>query len=311
MSEIPGYVDLQVNGYLGVDFSSVELTADDFVRASESILANGTAVFLPTIITSSDEVYRRNLPLIRNAVVRQGLEKQIPGVHLEGPFISRTPGAVGCHNPDWVQAPSSDVFDRLYDYSGGTVKLITVAAGVPGIEDLISYIRNKSVAVSLGHQFPDTNQLVAAGNAGAIALTHFGNGLPNMLPRHDNPIWDSLAGDLSPMLITDGHHLPDNFIRCVIKMKGAENLVVVSDASPASGLPPGNYHVLGNDAVLDSKGKLYNPEKQCLVGSASNMTQCMKYLDNLNLLTDYELKLVGYYNPLKIINYDESEQCHV
>ena len=103
----PGWVDLQVNGHNGVDFSNPLLTEDMVIKAAEELFAAGTEIFLPTIITGPMELYRRNIPIIRKAVESHGLLDRIPGVHLEGPFISNTPGAVGAHNPDGVQIPSA------------------------------------------------------------------------------------------------------------------------------------------------------------------------------------------------------------
>ena len=91
----PGWVDLQVNGCVGVDFSSPDLTADAFLRAAEWMLESGTALFLPTVITSAPELYRRNLPLIRETVRTHGLEREIPGLH-RGPSggLDRLPARV-------------------------------------------------------------------------------------------------------------------------------------------------------------------------------------------------------------------------
>ncbi len=299
---IPGYMDLQVNGFVGVDFSSTELTEDNFLQAAEKLLKSGTYAFLPTIITSSMELYKRNIGIISNAISKVGLKEHVPGFHLEGPFISRKPGAVGAHNPEYVQNSDKTVLDQLIEFSGNSIKLLTVAAESPGVCDFIKYATSRGITVSLGHQNAGKSAIKSAAKAGASLLTHLGNGLPNMLPRHDNPIWNSLACDeLTPMLITDGHHLPAKFIKCVVKMKGAENIIVVSDMSSAAGLPPRRYHVLGNDAVLEPNGKLHNPEKQCLVGSGSTMKQCMEFLASLEILTEAELELVGYYNPMRLI----------
>ncbi len=301
---IPGYIDLQVNGFDGVDFSSYELTEDNFIQAAEKLLKYGTYAFLPTIITSSMELYKRNIGIISNAVSKAGLKEHVPGFHLEGPFISREPGAVGAHNPEYVQNPDSNVLKQLINFTGNTIKILTVAAEASNVCAFIEYATNRGITVSLGHQNAGKSAIESAAKAGASLLTHLGNGLPNMLPRHDNPIWNSLACDeLTPMLITDGHHLPAEFIKCVVKMKGAENIIVVSDMSSAAGLPPGRYHVLGNDAVLEPNGKLHNPEKQCLVGSGSTMKKCMEFLVSLEILTEVELELVGYYNPKRLISY--------
>ena len=112
-----------------MNFSDPELTESEFLRAADELFAAGTAVFLPTLITSPAEVYRRNLPLIRRAVERHGLAGAVPGIHLEGPFIAR--GAIGSHNPEWVQAPSPETVERLYQQAEGFVRLITVSADAP------------------------------------------------------------------------------------------------------------------------------------------------------------------------------------
>ncbi len=295
------WVDLQVNGYIGVDFSSPRLTAEDFLRAADAMLNSGTGIFLPTVITSRRSLYQRNLPLIVEAVERHGLTKHIPGLHLEGPFLANTPGYVGCHNPKYTLPPLQTYFDELYNLSAGKLKLITLAA-TPAATGLISYISQKNVVVSLGHHNAGMDNLDSAATAGAKLLTHLGNGIPNQIARHNNPVFAGLAEDaLTAMVITDGHHLPANVIKCFLRCKTADRFIVVSDASPAAGLPPGRYNVLGNDAILDESGKLYNPVKECLVGSAANLSDCMKFLASLNLLTPEELIKVGRTNALKMI----------
>lgn len=296
---IPGWVDLQVNGQIGVDFSSATLTADDFMRAAEAVLNSGTAVFLPTVITSSMELYRRNLPLIAETIENHGLTGQIPGIHLEGPFLNQAPGYSGCHNPEWMLPPENGMFDELFDLCRGRLKLITVAASA---RKLIPYIKSRGVTVSIGHCPAEPEELAHAAEAGAELFTHLGNGVPNQLPRHKNVIFNALAEDrLKAMIITDGFHLPPEVIKCFIRCKGADNIIVISDGSPAAGLPPGRYNVLGNDAILEPEGKLHNPVKQCLVGSAFTMKRCMDYLRDLELLTEDELITVGYRNPLAVI----------
>jgi len=309
MSTIPGYVDLQVNGHNGADFSSPQLTGDEVVRATEQLLAAGTVVFLPTLITASPELYRRNITLIRKAITKAGLPRHVPGVHLEGPFLSSQPGAVGCHDPMFIQPPDPGVLDRILAETGNFIRLLTVAADQPGAENLIRHARNKGIAVSLGHHLADVEQIRRAADAGAQALTHLGNGVPNQLDRHRNPIWAGLADDrLTAMIITDGHHLPAEVIKCMIRVKGADKIIVVSDASPITGFPPGRYHALGNDAILEPNGKFHNPVKNCLVGSASTMAQCMTYLASLGILTPEELVMVSHNNPLRLIDYHVYDQ---
>lgn len=294
-----GWVDLQVNGQVGVDFSSTDLTADDFMRAAEAIFNSGTGIFLPTVITSSMELYRRNLPLIAATIERYKLEDQIPGIHLEGPFLNPAPGYSGCHNPEWMLHPTDKEFDDLFNLCHGKLKLITVAASV---RELIPHIKSYGVTVSIGHCPAEPEELAESVAQGAELFTHLGNGIPNQIPRHRNVIFNALAEDgIKAMIITDGFHLPPEVIKCFIRCKGINNIIVISDGSPAAGLPPGHYNVLGNNAILEPSGKLHNPEKQCLVGSAFTMKRCMDYLRSLELLSEDELEMAGYYNPLATI----------
>ncbi len=298
-----GWVDLQINGCVGVDFSGPELTKAEFLRAAGYVFGSGTAVFLPTLITSTPERYRRNLRLIREVVDESGLRQRIPGVHLEGPFLSGEPGAIGAHNPEWAQIPVPEAVEALLGYAPGFVRLVTLAAELPGTAEAVRLLRSRGVAVSLGHQMASAMQLSTAVEAGAQALTHLGNAVPGMLPRHENPIWAGMAEDrLSAMLISDGHHLPESLIRIICRVKGAERVIVTSDASSAAGLKPGTCQVFGNIAHLESDGRLYYPETGYLAGSAVMMADCMRFLNSLRLFSDEELNKVGRDNALKLIN---------
>ena len=297
-----GFVDLQINGHYGVDFSDPALTDDMFMTAADHIFASGTEIFLPTIVTSPKEVYLRNLAVIRNACEKRGLLRQVPGVHLEGPFISPVPGAVGAHRPEFVLPPDCAFFDEIMAKSGNYVKLLTVAAELPGVEELIRHASAQGVTVSCGHEMADVDDLARAAKAGAKLLTHLGNGCPNAINRHRNPVWAGMACDeLVAMIITDGHHLPPALIKCFVRVKGVDRLIVTSDAAPVAGFPPGRYNIWGNDAVLEPNGLYHNAEKGCLVGSSASMHDCVRFLRSLDLLTEEEIEKVSRINPLRMI----------
>ena len=294
--------DLQVNGAFGLDFSVPDMTEDAFLRTAEKILNAGVTRFLPTIVTSSPELYKRNLPLMLRAIEKAGLGYELPGFHLEGPFLSPEPGAVGAHDPQYVQDPTVKALHELYDFAEGKVKLLTVAAERPGAAETIREARKLGITVSLGHHLATSADIAAAADAGATLLTHLGNGIPNSIDRHRNPIWSGLANDdLTAMIITDGHHLPAEVVKCMIRCKTPDRIIVTSDASSAAGLPPGRYRVLNNDAVLYENGLLYNPVKKCLVGSGSLMPMCIDFLRSLNLLDEAELRKTVWENPHKAI----------
>lgn len=296
------YIDLQVNGFAGVDFSTLELSYDSFMKAADAVFASGTAIFLPTIVTSDVPLYERNIGIIRDAVEKNGLQRAVPGVHLEGPFISRLPGAVGCHNPDFVRDCDPEWLLELLDRTGNYVKMMTIAAELDGAPELIKCANSRNITVSLGHHLATSADIKRCADAGAKTLTHLANGCPNMMHRHENPVWAGLAEDrLTAMLITDGHHLPGDLIKCMARIKTADKIIVTSDAAPVAGLPPGRYHMLNNDAILEENGKFHNPEKGCLVGSSASIADCAKFLESLEIFTPEELHKVTCLNAAKLI----------
>ncbi len=298
-----GFIDLQVNGYLGVDFSSKELSEEKFIWASLKLLNNGTLAFLPTLITSSKSLYKKNLRIISKCMEHKELKNRILGIHLEGPFISEKDGAVGAHNKKHTRKPSIKFLKKLIKYSNNNIKLITLAPELENSKELIDYANKHNITVSAGHHLANLVQITAFSNNKGKALTHFGNGIPNFLPRHENGILSGLLdSNLSLMLVGDGHHLPKSFIELVKKMKKIEKLIFVSDASPISGLKAGNYTTLGNNVVLEENGKLHNKEKKCLVGSSATMIECANFLLQNKIVTLKDLYIMMYKNPLKLIN---------
>ena len=292
------WVDLQVNGHNGVDYSSAELTADGIVRSIEELAEAGTAVFLPTLVTSSEELYCRNLPLIKNTVEKYGLQKHVPGIHLEGPMIT----AKGSHNPEYFKECTAENVRKYFDISEGFIKIMTFSADGDGAPEAVAEANALGIIPSVGHHMANYEQVRRAADAGAKLLTHLGNGCPNLLDRHHNPVFAGLAEErLTAMIITDGHHLPGELVRIIIRTKGVDKIIVTSDASSLTGFPPGEYGTLGNRAVLYPNGKLYNPDKQCLVGSAYTISQCMNFLASLDFLTQDELTRVGRLNALELL----------
>jgi N-acetylglucosamine-6-phosphate deacetylase len=298
----PGWVDLQVNGFAGIDFSAPGLTVEAVQRVAEELASRGTAAFCPTVITSPIEVYEQNLPVLAEAASRSGSGAIILGIHLEGPFISREDGARGAHSRDSVQLPNVDLFRRLDDLAGGRVVLLTLAPELPGAPDVITAATELGVTVSLGHHLASETEISRACDCGARAVTHFGNGIPNLLPRHPNPLWSQLAEPrLTLMLITDGHHVPASLIRVAFQCRGVERTVVVSDAAPVAGLPPGRYRTLGQEVELEPSGRLWNPVGKHLVGSSASMRECMAFLQSLGLTDDAGRQKVGRENALALI----------
>ena len=304
-----GFVDLQVNGYLGVNFSAPGLTLDEVGLATREIVKRGTIAYCPTVITAGEETYRENLPLLARAMEETDLAPHILGIHLEGPFISPLKGPRGMHEKNFVCPPGIKEYEKFQELADGKIVLVTLAPEIEGAKALIKHIVEQGIAtVSLGHHLADEESLKMASREGARCCTHLGNGISNLLPRHPNPLWTQLADDsLSAMFITDGHHLPLDFIKVALRAKRPERFLVTSDISPIGGLAPGNYRIAGYPVVFEGSGKIRSLKEDCLAGSGATLMECINVLSSLGILTEDELWQVGMVNPLRIINKETDE----
>lgn len=298
------WIDLQVNGYGGVDFNAPGLTVEQVLSVTERLAAAGTVGYLPTLVTGDPEVLIGVERVVMAARRKYAIcAKNILGFFLEGPFISDRPGAVGTHPVEWVRPPDPALFGRFQDAAEGLVRMVNVAAEVPGMPAFVRQLTTAGVTVSLGHQLAmgpgDVEPCIAAG---AKAFTHLGNGIPNEVNRHDNIVYTALVEDrASVMFIPDGHHLPDTMLKLYCRAVPIDRLVAVSDSQYPAGLPPGEYDVCGARARLEPSGLLWNPARNCLVGATTPIGRCMEILSERVGLMPEECRKVGHDNALRLI----------
>ena len=300
----PIWIDLQINGYGGVDFNSPGLTVEKVKAVTCRLADDGTAGYLPTFVTGDPETVLANLRVVAEARRTDAeCRERILGVHLEGPFISPVPGAVGAHPVEWVVPPSLERFERYQEASGGIVRIVTVAAEIDGMPAFVRELSRRGIVVSLGHQMACTPEdIEPCMAAGAKAFTHLGNGIPNEIHRHRNIVFTALAEDrASVMFIPDGHHLPDAILKVYARAVPLERLIAVSDAQYPAGMPPGDYEVSGLRARLEPSGLLWNPERNCLVGATTPMAKMMDLLQRRIGLSYADCLRIGRDNPLALI----------
>jgi N-acetylglucosamine-6-phosphate deacetylase len=266
-----GFVDLQVNGFAGVDFNDPACTTDDVSRAIAAMRKTGVTRCLPTLITSSVDVFMRcAATLSRHADTDP--EAAIAGIHMEGPYISPADGFRGAHPLADVRDASIDDFKRRQDAANGRIRLVTLAPEVPGAIALIEHLVAQDIRVALGHTNATSDDIRAAVSAGATLSTHLGNGCAMTLPRHPNIIWDQLADDrLLASFIVDGHHVPAATVKAMMRAKSSSRCVLVTDAIAAAGCPPGEYRLGGLTVVLNAAGRVSPPGAAHLAGSALSM----------------------------------------
>jgi N-acetylglucosamine-6-phosphate deacetylase len=286
----PGLIDLQINGINGIDFNATTLTKEEVVNTTHYLLSQGITTFLPTIITNSDENILTLVHTIYEACKSSSLVNEcVWGIHLEGPFISPKEGAKGAHNERYIKPPDWELFSKFQEAAGGKIKMITLAPEWEGSDLFIEKCRAHGVLVSIGHTLADTEQVSMAVKAGATLSTHLGNGIPLLLPRHPNLLWDQLAEEnLYSCIITDGLHIPDSFIKVVMRIKGRKTLVI-SDATCFAGMPPGEYEShIGGTVILDDEKRVSLKNSPGLLAGAGK-----SLLENVETLIDHKLSTLS------------------
>ncbi|HPF50782.1 MAG TPA: amidohydrolase family protein [Draconibacterium sp.] len=283
----PGLVDLQVNGYGGIDFNTIPFTENDVLRLVKKLAQQGITQFLPTIITNSDEAIKQGLKTIVQACkFYPEVNSVVAGIHLEGPFLSEEDGSRGAHDRNFVQKPDWNLFQEWQSAAEGKIKIITLSPEWEGAAEFIKKCFESGVIVSIGHTAASSEQIAEAVEAGARLSTHLGNGAQLMLPRHPNYIWEQLAQDqLWATVIADGFHLPDSFLKVVFRMK-PETSILISDCTQFAGLAPGIYKShIGGEVLLNPEGRLCMAENpELLAGSAQSLLWCVNQVIRKELL---------------------------
>jgi N-acetylglucosamine-6-phosphate deacetylase len=266
----PAFIDIQVNGFKGHDLNGPTTTAEDVAAVTRALWGAGVGLFCPTITTGPFEQLVRSLRAVAKACEADPqVRHAVAMIHLEGPYISPEDGPRGAHPREHVRPPDWEEFQRLQEAAGGCIGMVTLAPELPGAIPFIERLTTAGVIVALGHHAGTKEHIDAAVAAGARTCTHLGNGAHAMLPRHPNYIWEQLANDaLWASFIVDGHHLPPSVVKCMIRAKGLERSILVSDAVWVAGLPPGRYSFMGLDVELTPQRRVQLSGTPYLAGSA-------------------------------------------
>jgi N-acetylglucosamine-6-phosphate deacetylase len=268
---LPGFVDLQVNGYFGVELGDAELAG--WTTVARRLPETGTTAFLPTFITSPVDVMAGAL---RRAAGFAGELAQSPelarvlGVHLEGPFISAK--RRGAHNPDWIISPDPAAIDALLGAGAGLVRLMTLAPELDGAMAAVKQLADAGVVVSVGHSDATAQQVSAAAMCGASMVTHLFNAQRPLHHREPGVVGQALADNrLTSGLIADLHHVAGQ-VAAIAFAAAPGRICLVTDAAACAGMPPGRY-LLGGEPIELAEGDGAPPVRAdgTLAGSALRM----------------------------------------
>ena len=264
-----GLFDFQVNGFGGVDFQRDNLTSTEFAHAVAALRQHGTSGIFATLITDEiDALCRRFAALEKLCATVPSAGAAILGYHLEGPWLSPTPGYRGAHPAGPMRAPTFADYERLQAAAHGRLRLITLAPEWPGSAEFIAAVTQQGVHVSLGHTNASEAEIDAAIRAGARFCTHLGNGCPLELPRHDNIVQRLLARDeLTACFIPDGIHLPKGVLKNFVRAKPTGRVLFTTDAMAGAGAPPGRYTIGPHLITVGADGVARQPGEKNFAGS--------------------------------------------
>ena len=266
----PGFVDLQVNGFGGVDF--LDSDAAGYRRAGDALLETGVTAYLPTFITTPEEQL-----LAAVAEVPEGDGPRILGIHLEGPFLAS--GRLGTHPPLARRDPDPSLLERLL--ASGRIRLMTLAPELDGADALIELLLRRGVTVSCGHTDATADEANTAFDQGVRTVTHLFNAMRPL--RHRDP---GIAGaalardDVVVQIILDGVHLAPETARLVWRA-AAGRVALVTDAVSGAGVQEGSYS-LGGFEVKIRDGVARGPDGQ-LAGSVLTMIEAVRNLHALGV----------------------------
>jgi len=241
----PGFVDIHVHGGAGHDVMQDDPSGR--VAFEKAMARYGVTSYLPTTVTASMDRILGAVDRLGNIIFAEEVEHahigaRPLGIHLEGPFIS--PAKRGVHPPEFLVAPTVDLFERIFDASGGTLKMMTIAPELPGAPEVIRHARERDVYTSIGHSDATFEEAVKGIAAGAVNATHTFNAM-RALDHREPGILGAVLSDNSVMadIIADGVHVAPAIVEVFLKAKGTERAILITDAISATGMPDGTYQL--------------------------------------------------------------------
>jgi N-acetylglucosamine-6-phosphate deacetylase len=262
----PGFVDLQVNGFVGIDFFTAD--AEGYRRVGEALLRSGVTAYQPTFITSPEE----ELVAALREVPQNGGAPRVLGAHLEGPFLA--PERLGSHPASARRDPDASLLERLV--GAGPVVHVTLAPELPGALELIDLLRRRGITVACGHSNATAAEARPAFARGASTITHLFNAMRPFGAREPGLAGAALASpEVTVQVIVDGVHLADDTAKLVWQI-AAGRFALVTDAMAGAGLGDGTYRL--GSLEIDVSGGVPRRADGVLAGSTLTMIEAVRNL---------------------------------
>lgn len=284
----PGLIDIHTHGCIGYDTMDEE---NRFEEMSLFLAENGTTSWYPTTMTMASE------DIIKATKKKtQGFAgANILGFHMEGPFIN--PKHKGAQSADHIFKPSIELFNKC-----DNVKMVTIAPELPGSK---SFIEECPAVISLGHSDADYETAKGAIRAGVRCLTHTFNAMPSIHHRAPGPILAAVESESTyAQIIADGKHIHPAVLRMIVRLMGADRVILISDSMRATGMPDGDYD-LGGQHITVKDGTALTDDGH-LAGSTSTLFDCVRFLISVGISADDAFRMASE-NPAVLMGIEKGK----
>ncbi len=296
----PGFIDIHIHGAGNHDTMDGTFEALDTI--SKTIANHGTTGFLPTTMTVSLKDINTAVEVAKEAQGKVG-GASILGVHLEGPFISKM--AIGAQNPNFVEKPTLENFKEMVGQNMDFIKNITIAPEVDGALELIPYLRENNINVSMGHTKATYEEAMEGIKAGVNHSTHLFNAMTPFTHREPGVVGAIFDTDITTETISDGVHISYPSLRTAYKVKTTDKVLLITDAMMACGMPDGTYS-LGGQPVISKNGAA-RLESGALAGSILTMDKAVQNVYHNTDLPLHEVIKMASYNGAKFIGVEDKK----
>lgn len=297
---LPGFIDVHTHGGNGIDINHA--SKEDILNLSEFFATKGVTSYLPTILTDTHDVMCELLGNIVAAKEEQVKGSQILGIHMEGPFLCIQ--YKGAMPEELILDASVEDIKAYQKASKNTIKYMTVSPENKGIKEVITYLKEQGIVASMGHTGADYDTCISCIEAGVSSSTHVFNAMGAIHQHRPDAIGASLESDIYSEMICDGFHLHPGIVRLMIKAKGIDKAIAVTDSIMAAGLEDGNYKlgvndivVIGGDAQLAGSG--------VRAGSTLTMDKAARNLMSFSKRPLEEVSRFLSTNPATMLGIDE------
>lgn len=293
----PGFIDVHIHGAGGHD--TMDGTYEAINEIAKTICKFGTTSFTPTTMTVAVEDIRKSMGVIKEAKINGTDGANVLGAHLEGPFIS--PSAIGAQNPNFLEAPSIDTYNKMVGDCEDAVVSITIAPEVEGAKELIKYLSDKGVVCSIGHTKATYEEAIDGIKCGCSHSTHLYNAMTPFTHRAPGVVGATFDSDITTETISDGIHIAYPALRVAYKQKGTDKVLLITDAMMACGMPNGVYSLGGQEVNVENGAARI--KSGSLAGSILTLDKAVRNVYNNS---DYPLNEV-----VKMASYNGAKHCKV